>query len=96
MGILVVAVLATLVGFALILLIANAVQNAMVGSDTSLLGGLAAAAVLLVLNYGLGAVAARTSRPRVRQLVTKSASWISFVPRARPDEGRRLRPSASS
>src|SRR5713101_3452040 len=39
--------------FALILLIANAVQNAMVGPDTSLLGGLAAAAVLLVLNYGL-------------------------------------------
>ncbi len=34
----------------LILLIANAVQNAMVGPDSSLLGGLIAAAVLLVLN----------------------------------------------
>jgi uncharacterized membrane protein YcaP (DUF421 family) len=32
--------------FALILLIANAVQNAMVGPDTSLVGGLVAAAVL--------------------------------------------------
>ncbi|MFI5452504.1 DUF421 domain-containing protein [Pedobacter sp. UC225_61] len=37
----------------LILLISNAVQNAMVGSNTSLLGGLAAAAVLFILNYGL-------------------------------------------
>lgn len=37
----------------LILLISNAVQNAMVGSDTSLLGGIAAAAVLFVINYVL-------------------------------------------
>lgn len=37
----------------LILLISNAVQNAMVGSDTSLLGGLVAAAVLFALNYAL-------------------------------------------
>nr|WP_199157991.1 YetF domain-containing protein [Pedobacter sp. ASV2] len=35
----------------LILLISNAVQNAMVGQDTSLLGGIAAAAVLFILNY---------------------------------------------
>jgi len=35
----------------LILLISNAVQNAMVGTDSSLLGGLAAAAVLFILNY---------------------------------------------
>ena len=35
----------------LILLISNAVQNAMVGSNTSLLGGLVAAAVLFALNY---------------------------------------------
>ncbi|MCD0476006.1 DUF421 domain-containing protein [Flavobacterium sp. EDS] len=35
----------------LILLISNAVQNAMVGSDTSLLGGIAAAAVLFIINY---------------------------------------------
>lgn len=34
----------------LILLIANAVQNAMVGPDTSLVGGLIAAAALLILN----------------------------------------------
>ena len=37
----------------LILLISNSVQNAMVGSDTSLLGGLAAAAILFVINFSL-------------------------------------------
>ena len=35
----------------LILLISNAVQNAMVGNNTSLLGGLAAAGVLFLLNF---------------------------------------------
>lgn len=37
----------------LILLISNSVQNAMVGSDTSLWGGLAAAAVLFIINFSL-------------------------------------------
>lgn len=35
----------------LLLLISNAVQNAMTGPDTSLIGGIVAAATLLVLNY---------------------------------------------
>ena len=35
----------------LLLLISNAVQNAMTGTDTSLLGGVIAASTLLVLNY---------------------------------------------
>ena len=35
----------------LILLISNSVQNAMVGNDTSLLGGLAAALVLFSINF---------------------------------------------
>jgi uncharacterized membrane protein YcaP (DUF421 family) len=43
--------------FALILLIANAVQNAMVGGSSSLGGGLVAAAVLLATNYVLGRLA---------------------------------------
>jgi len=37
----------------LILLISNAVQNAMVGPNTSLLGGIVAAAILFLLNYVL-------------------------------------------
>lgn len=45
--------------FALILLIANAVQNAMVGSDTSLVAGLVAACLLLIVNYLLGRLAVR-------------------------------------
>ena len=35
----------------LLLLLSNAVQNAMTGPDTSLLGGVAAACTLLLLNY---------------------------------------------
>lgn len=35
----------------LLLLLSNSVQNAMTGSDTSLLGGVVAALTLLVLNY---------------------------------------------
>ena len=35
----------------LLLLISNAVQNAMTGTDTSLVGGVVAAATLLILNY---------------------------------------------
>src|ERR1035437_5352807 len=38
----------------LLLLLSNSVQNAMTGPDTSLLGGVAAATTLLVLNYGIG------------------------------------------
>jgi len=37
----------------LILLISNSVQNAMVGPDTSLLGGLIAALVLFIINFAI-------------------------------------------
>jgi len=43
----------------LVLLIANAVQNAMVGNDNSLTGGLVAAGALLLLNFTVGRVARR-------------------------------------
>ncbi|MGH9443450.1 MAG: DUF421 domain-containing protein [Thermoanaerobaculia bacterium] len=46
----------------LILLISNAVQNAMVGPDTSLAGGLLAAGFLLVLNFTVGKAATRWLR----------------------------------
>jgi len=38
----------------LLLLLSNAVQNAMTGPDTSLLGGVIAASTLLILNYFVG------------------------------------------
>ncbi len=50
-----------------ILLIANAVQNAMVGPDTSLSGGLLSAAVLLGVNWIVGVVNERV--PRLRKVV---------------------------
>jgi len=37
----------------LLLLLSNAVQNAMTGPDTTLVGGVAAACTLLVMNYGV-------------------------------------------
>jgi uncharacterized membrane protein YcaP (DUF421 family) len=43
----------TVFDLVVILLIANAVQNAMVGANVSLAGGLVAAGVLLVLNRGV-------------------------------------------
>lgn len=48
----------------LILLISNAVQNAMVGNNTSLPGGLVAAAVLFALNYVLKKLMFRNERFR--------------------------------
>ncbi len=53
----------------LILLISNAVQNAMVGSNTSLLGGLAAAAVLFILNYLLKRIMFKSNW--VRELISQ-------------------------
>lgn len=50
----------SVVDLVLILLISNSVQNAMVGSDTSLLGGLIAAASLFVVNYLLKIVLFRS------------------------------------
>jgi uncharacterized membrane protein YcaP (DUF421 family) len=45
--------------FALLLLIANTVQNSMTGPDTSLDGGIVAAGMLLALDVGLSAASAR-------------------------------------
>ncbi len=51
----------------LILLIANAVQNAMVGPDNSVFGGLVAAATLLAMNAAVGVAIERI--PRFRRVV---------------------------
>ena len=57
----------TVFDLVVILLIANAVQNAMVGPDTSVTGGLIAAAVLVTANYGLAM--ARERLPFLRRAV---------------------------
>ena len=49
----------TVFDLVVILLIANAVQNAMVGADSSLVGGVLAALVLLVVNWGVSVLRLR-------------------------------------
>ncbi len=49
----------TLFDLVLLLLLANAVQNAMVGPDTSLIGGILAAGVLLALNLAVASLRLR-------------------------------------
>jgi len=48
----------------LLLLIANAVQNAMTGPDTTLLGGLVAAATLIALNVFVSQVVLKSKKAR--------------------------------
>lgn len=52
----------SIVDFVLVLLISNAVQNAMVGPDTSVSGGLVAAGTLLVVNLALTRLLLRYER----------------------------------
>jgi uncharacterized membrane protein YcaP (DUF421 family) len=58
----------------LLLLISNSVQNAMTGPDNSLLGGIAAALTLLVLNYVVAELSG-TNR-RFRKLVQGQPSLL--------------------
>lgn len=57
-----------------ILLVANAVQNAMVGPDTSVSGGLVSAAVLVSANYGLSAL--RDRIPWLREALEGSPTLL--------------------
>jgi len=77
----------TVFDLVVLLLIANAVQNAMVGPDTSLTGGLLAAAVLLVLNAVLAAL--RLRWPRLRQLVEGTPTLLVLHGRTIPSHLRR-------
>jgi uncharacterized membrane protein YcaP (DUF421 family) len=58
----------------LLLLISNAVQNAMTGSDTSLIGGAVAATTLLVLNYLIAELSG--ANRRFRKLVQGQPSLL--------------------
>lgn len=64
----------TVFDLVVLLLLANAVQNAMVGPDTSLTGGLVAAVVLLVLNAVVARL--RLRWPRLRHLVEGSLTLL--------------------
>ncbi len=64
----------TVFDLVVILLIANAVQNAMVGPDTSLQGGILAAIVLLGVNFVVSRV--RLLNPRVERLVEGTPTML--------------------
>jgi uncharacterized membrane protein YcaP (DUF421 family) len=64
----------TVFDLVVLLLLANAVQNAMVGPDTSLTGGILAAVVLLVLNTAVARL--RLRWPRLRQLIEGSPTLL--------------------
>ena len=71
----------------LLLLISNAVQNAMTGPDTSLLGGVVAAATLLVLNYVIAEVSG--GNRRFRKIVRANPVAWSTTGRSSPRTWRR-------
>jgi uncharacterized membrane protein YcaP (DUF421 family) len=64
----------TVFDLVVLLLIANAVQNAMVGPDTSLLGGLLAAGLLLALNWVVAGM--RLRWPRLRRVLEGSPTIL--------------------
>ena len=65
----------------LVLLVANAVQNAMVGPDTTLLGGVAAATTLFAVNAAVARVRLRSVRFRhlvedVPVVLVQHGDWV--------------------
>lgn len=77
----------TVFDLVVLLLIANAVQNAMVGPDTSLTGGILAALVLLLIN---GLVARLRLRwPRLRRWVEGSPTLLVLHGKMIPEHMRR-------
>jgi uncharacterized membrane protein YcaP (DUF421 family) len=64
----------TIFDLVVLLLLANAVQNAMVGPDTSLVGGLLAAAVLVGMNLIVAQLGIRW--PRLRRFVEGSPTVL--------------------
>lgn len=64
----------TVFDLVVLLLLANAVQNAMVGPDTSLVGGLLAAGVLLAMNAAVARL--RLRWPRLRRWLEGSPTLL--------------------
>ena len=77
----------TVFDLVVLLLIANAVQNAMVGPDTSLLGGVLASVVLLVLNIVLARL--RLRWPWLRRAIEGSPTVLILHGKVLEDHLRR-------
>jgi uncharacterized membrane protein YcaP (DUF421 family) len=77
----------TVFDLVVLLLLANAVQNAMVGPDTSLAGGVLAAAILLLLNTVVARL--RLRWPRLRRVIEGSPTLLVLHGEVIPDHLRR-------
>ena len=77
----------TVFDLVVLLLIANAVQNAMVGPDTSLVGGILAAMVLLVVNAIVASL--RLRWPRLRRWVEGTPTLLVLHGEVIPEHMRR-------
>ena len=75
-----------------VLLISNAVQNAMVGSDTSLLGGLCAAATLFALNFIMKYLLYKF--PRLSKKIQGSPVMLVYEGKLQPENMKRIRITA--
>jgi uncharacterized membrane protein YcaP (DUF421 family) len=77
----------TVFDFVVVLLIANAVPNAMVGQDSSLVGGILAAAVLLVLDAVIGRLRLRSTL--LHRLIEGSPTPLVLRGQRLPEQMRR-------
>lgn len=75
--------------FVLLLMLSNTVQNAIIGDDNSVTGGLIGAAVLLTFNAGLARLL--YSVPGINRLVVGDATTLIENGEIRPEALRRLR-----
>ena len=75
----------------LLLLLSNAVQNAMTGPDTSVLGGMIAACVLLLINYGFAEASGRNRG--FRNLIQGQPTLLVYHGKAIPEHLARERVS---
>lgn len=77
----------TIFDLVVLLLLANAVQNAMVGPDTSLLGGIIAALVLILVNALVARL--RLTWPGLRKLVEGTPTLLVLHGEVIPEHMRR-------
>ena len=77
----------TVIDLVVLLLISNAVQNAMLGPDTSLAGGIIAVVVLLTMSVILGQLRLRSQR--LRHLMQGSPTLLVLHGETIPDHMRR-------
>jgi uncharacterized membrane protein YcaP (DUF421 family) len=79
----------SIIDLVFVLLISNAVQNAMVGSDTSITGGLVAASTLFVMNFLLKALTYRF--PFLQTFITGQSVILIYKGEVNEENLRKVR-----